>query len=346
MTKTNRKPIAVLTADVHYNQNTLSVADAAMNQAIDKANELGVPFIVAGDLHDTKAILRGECIKTMIATFERAQVPVYVIVGNHCKINEKGNDHSLEFLRPFVTQIVDSPVYLTRVSAHEDNLDSWLIPYYSDAAELQALLDTLPKGSRLIMHQGLMGAQMGHYVVDKTSLPPEAFADFRVISGHYHKAQDIKTGRPRKGAVGLFSYIGNPYSLSFGEAHDGPKGFQILFSDGLMEQVPTNLRRHIIRECSVETLAVETLDCQPDDLLWLKIKGPASELAKIKKKEIGQTLLGHSNFKLDLIPTDSNKIDDKADGLQDTEILDMLIGAMPDSEDHRAYLKKLWREIL
>jgi DNA repair exonuclease SbcCD nuclease subunit len=338
MKTTNRKPLAVLTADVHYNQNTLAVADAAMNQAIDKANELGVPFIVAGDLHDTKAIIRGECIKTMIRTFERAAVPVYVIVGNHCKINEKGDDHSLEFLRPYITRIIETPVYV-------DEIEATLLPYYSDSATLQAVLSELPSGSRLIMHQGLMGAAMGHYVVDKTSLPPEAFADFRVISGHYHKAQDIKCGRPRKGAVGLFSYIGNPYSLSFGEAHDGPKGFQILYSDGLMEQVPTNLRSHIVVDCNVQELQYK-FGFSPEDLIWLKVRGPRSELAKLNKKEIGQGLLGHNNFKLDLIPTDSNKIDDKADGLQDTEILDVLIGAMPDAEDHKTYLKKLWREIL
>lgn len=334
----SRKPVAVLTADVHYNQNTLAVADAAMNQAIDKANELGVPFIVAGDLHDTKAIIRGECIKTMIRTFERADVPVYVIVGNHCKINEKGDDHSLEFLRPYVTRIVDSP-------AHVNSLNAWLLPYYSDSAALQAVLDTLPKERLLIMHQGLMGAQMGHYVVDKTSLPPEAFADFRVISGHYHKAQDIKCGRPRKGAVGLFSYIGNPYSLSFGEAQDGPKGFQVLYDDGLMEQVPTNLRKHVVIETHVNELIYE-YGLDPKDLLWIKIKGPKSELDKLKKKELGAKLLGHSNFKLDLIATDSNKIEDKADGLQDTEVLDMIIEAMPDSVEQRSYLKRLWREIL
>lgn len=335
----SRKPIAVLTADVHYNQNTLAVADAAMNQAIDKANELGVPFIVAGDLHDTKALMRGECIKAMIRTFERAQYGVYVTVGNHCKINEKGDDHSLEFLRPYVTQVIDSPVYLEAIEAY-------LIPYYSDSAALQALLDTLPKGSRLIMHQGLQTAFMGHYIVDRTSLPPAAFADFRVISGHYHKAQDIKCGRPRKGGVGLFSYIGNPYSLTFGEANDGPKGFQILYDDGLMEQVPTNLRKHVVIEASPAELSSDFIGVDPKDIVWLKVKGPQSELAKLKKKEIGQELLGHSNFKLDLIPTDSSKIEDKADGLQDTEILDMLIGAMPDSEEHRTYLKRLWREIL
>lgn len=337
---TPHKPVAVLISDVHYNPNTLSVADAAMRMAIDKANELGVPFIVAGDLHDTKALLRGECIKAMIETFQRVKVPAYVLVGNHDKINEKGLDHSLEFLKPYV-DVVQHPVK----GIH----GLTLVPYYSDATLLQEFLATLEKGSTVILHQGLESALMGHYVQDKTSLPKEAFADFRTISGHYHARQDIKCGRPRKRAVGLFSYIGNPYTLTFGEAQDPEKGFQILMDDGLLEFVPTNLRKHVIQELDADTLDMY-FDCavlpNPNDLVWLKIKGPQSELAKLKKKDIGQKLLGHTNFKLDLIPTDSTKIEDKADSLKDTEILDMLIRAMPDSDEQKKYLKGLWREIL
>lgn len=344
MTKTTRKPVAVLIADVHYNPNTLAVADAAMRMAIDKANELGVPFIVAGDLHDTKALLRGECIKAMIETFKTCKPPSYVVTGNHDKINEKGEDHSLEFLRPYVTKVVDNKEWLFL-----DDVETYLLPYYSDSDLLREELSKLVKGSLIICHQGVLGANMGHYVQDKTSLPPEAFADFRVISGHYHKAQDIKCGRPRKGAVGLFSYIGNPYTLTFGEANDGPKGFQILYSDGLMEQVPTSLRKHVIIETETHNSSfwLDTkLELNPSDLLWLKIKGPVSDLQKLKKKEIGQKLLGHTNFKLDLIPIESERLPEQSLELKDTEILDNLIQALPDSEEHKKYLKGLWREIL
>ena len=55
--KKPRSPIAVLISDIHYNINTLPVADAALRQAIAKANELDVVLIVTGDLHDTKANL-------------------------------------------------------------------------------------------------------------------------------------------------------------------------------------------------------------------------------------------------------------------------------------------------
>ena len=77
------KPIAVLISDVHYNLTTLPLADAAMRQAIAEANSLGVPLIVAGDLHDTKANLRGECVNAMIEAFAMLDHGCYILRGNH-----------------------------------------------------------------------------------------------------------------------------------------------------------------------------------------------------------------------------------------------------------------------
>src|SRR5579862_1378127 len=102
------KSLAVLVSDVHYNVHTLKLADAAMRMAIVKANKLEVPLIVAGDLHDTKANLRGECVNAMIETFKQCNKPPYIIVGNHDRINEKSHEHSLNFLAPYC-HIVDSP---------------------------------------------------------------------------------------------------------------------------------------------------------------------------------------------------------------------------------------------
>lgn len=333
--------VAVLISDVHYNVNTLPLADAAMRMAINKANELDVPLIVAGDLHDTKANLRGECVKAMINTFRLCKQRPYVLIGNHDLINEKSLDNSLEFLIGYA--------HLINAPAFHKGIQAYLIPYHSDPQELQDYLATLPSGSLIICHQGVHSANLGHYVQDKTALPKEAFSNYRVISGHYHTRQDIKCGRPQRGAVGLYSYIGNPYTLTFGEANDPEKGFQILMDDGLLEFVPTDLRKHVVIETDIEGLGIYAdtgSSPNPGDLLWLKVKGPQSELKKLSKQEIGKRLLGHSNYKLDLIPTDSTAIEEKADALKDTEILDMLIESMGETKEQTEYLKKLWREIL
>lgn len=337
-------PVLVLISDIHFTTATLELASSALRQALTKARQLQVPCVIAGDTLDSKAIIRGECANRLIEIFrEFEDVYTIMLVGNHDLLNEKASAHSLNFLSPYLF-VVSSPV-------------EWqgfhLIPYQSDSQALQELLTKIPKGSTLIMHQGVQGAEMGHYIKDSTSLPREAFAGFRVISGHYHKAQDIFCAPVNDsspgGWVGVFSYIGNPYTNTFGEANDGAKGFRILHKSGALTSVPTNLRKHVIHQTDEEGLWLwMDTGSRPTagDLFWLKVTGAKSELAKLNKKEIGKRLFGHSNFKLDLIPTGADEIEHKADALQDTEVLDSIIESLAEPKEFKAYLKKLWREIL
>lgn len=343
MSKSNdRWSVAVLISDIHYSLSTLSLADSAMRQAIDKAAEERTPLIVAGDLHDTKAIIRGECAKVMIETFKYAEtqgVECIVLVGNHDLINEKSLDNSLEFLAPYVTLI----------KVLEYHADFYFIPYQASTEAFEVALNRIRPGNTIIMHQGVTGASSGEYLYDKSAISKELLSRYRVISGHYHKAQDIKCGPPRKGAVGLMSYIGSPYSVTYAEANDGPKGFQVLYNDGILEQVPTNLRKHVIIEATLNgnELSGESREFAPGDLIWVKLKGTSLELDKIKKHKVATALgINHNSFKLDKIVTDAPKLLDKeVEKLDNGQILDMLIDKSQESEQKKTELKALWRSL-
>lgn len=333
----NKTPAAVLISDIHFTPATLELAAVSLLRAQFKAKILDVPLIIAGDTLDTKAVMRAECVNRLMQLLSVKDAPdTYVLVGNHDLINEKGSDHSLRFLQCMST-VVDRPHTLEL-----EYLDVMLLPYYSDLDKLTALLVDEDVPRALIMHQGVQTADLGHYVQDKTSLPPEAFDGFRVISGHYHKAQTIKCGK-----TGLFSYIGNPYTLTFGEANDGPKGFQILYSDGSLELVPTNLRKHVIYEIDSSDLqTAQKPNVSPEDLVWVKIRGPKSTLDALNKNSIGTYLLGHTNYKLDLIPTDSPapqvaQLADKSDA----QLMDEIIDRLADTDEHKDSLKRLWRSV-
>lgn len=334
------KPIAVLISDIHFTTSTLELASAALRHALHYAHEHCLPLVIAGDTLDSKAIVRAECANRLIEILELCNPSTtYMLVGNHDLINEKSKEHSLNFLQPYC-QVIDSLHYMAAI-------DTWLIPYQNDTDVLRAMLSQVGTGGRIIMHQGVQTAFLGHYVQDKTSLPPEAFGDFRVISGHYHRAQDIKCGRPRKGAVGLFSYIGTPYTTSFAEANDGPKGFQVLHDDGLLELVPTNLRKHVIIECDSDTYTPVHSSVKPGDLVWLKVKGTHSELANITTHSLRDVFSEASSFKLEKIYTDSERTETKKlDKLSDSEILDEMIDRTGETTEQKERLKNLWREFL
>lgn len=336
-------PVAVIIGDIHFTVPTLDLAVSALSQARDKAIRLGIPLVLNGDTLDTKAIIRGECANALISVLAGTdRFQVYINTGNHDMISAKGKESSLNFLRPHAN-VINHPVYI-------DRLDSWIIPYFDSGEELTGVLSSIESGSRLILHQGVMGADMGHYIRDTSSLSKDVYSDFRVIASHYHKRQDIKTGRPRKGAIGLFSYVGNPYTQSFGEANDPEKGFQILNSDGTLEFVSTNLRKHVIIEKTakdLEPLYVHESGLKGfKDLYWIKLSGNRDELATISKKRLGEHLFGHTDFKLDLIPTDENIELDSIENKDQSESMDSVIEASTSSQEQVKRLKALWREVL
>lgn len=358
------KPVAVLISDVHYNINTLKLADAAMRMAINTANELQVPLIVAGDLHDTKANLRGECINAMIETFKTHDVknsgygeintPPFILVGNHDKINEKSEEHSLNFLSPYAS-IIDSHQFTNEIACNGNSLQ--FIPYQHSTIEFNKCLKKIDKNSVIIVHQGLKDSNSGDYIQDKSAISKEDVADFRVISGHYHQRQDIKCGRPRQGAVGLWSYIGNPYTLNFGEANDPPKGFQILMNDGTLKFTPTNLRKHVVIELDLADLptALNKIaypdnyfkhNAKKEDLVWVKLHGPKERLAVWSKEQIGECL-GLKDFKLDLIPLQNSTNVLKSSTLSQSDLLDSLIDSLTNTSDKcKIRLKQTWKDLI
>lgn len=331
---------AVLLADVHYALSTLELADSSVRQGIDEAARLAVPLIIAGDLNDTKDILRGKCANAMIESMKYAKtkgVKVYILIGNHDLLNEKGDAHSLNFLRPYAT-ILDTPGKLVI-----PGLTAYYIPYQNELGKVRRAFEAIPKGELVIMHQGILGAYMGEYVVDKTSVAPEELVDWKVISGHYHRHQ----------TVGTVTYIGSPYSTTFAEAGDGVKGFQILFENGSMRQVPTNLRKHTIIETDILT-CTEANEAGADpfpipgvtDVIWVKLSGPAVELDQISKKQFGLAWFGHQNYRLDRIPTDVEVKLEKLETMTPDEMIDELIEQNEPCMKQDRYLKALWREIM
>lgn len=330
----DRHPVAVLISDVHYNINTLEVADRALRRAIDHANELSVRVIVCGDLHDTKANLRGECTTAMMDAFSNAIYAPAILVGNHDKINEKSQNNSLSFLRG-MAHIVNHPKNLFVLS------DIELIPYQSDKFYLLGHLSNISKENLIIMHQGVTGTEAGHYMQDKTAITKQDLAGRRIISGHYHRRQTLEL--PEGGQL---DYVGNPYTLGFSEANDPEKGYQILYSDDSLEFVPTNLRKHVVIERTAHEVIVKTdLKVRQEDILWLKISGPSDHLATLSKKQIKENCGLKQDFKLDLIPTDTQATIEVNSMPQD-QMLDTLIESLPETDSNRkARLKLLWKQL-
>ncbi len=330
------KPIAVLISDIHYNIQTLELADASMRMAINRANTLNIPLIVAGDLHDTKANIRGECVNAMLKTFSLIKTRAYIIVGNHDRLNEKAPEHSLNFLQD-KSEVIDTMEYIEGVG--------YLLPYFHDPDELRLVLEGIDKDELIIMHQGLQSSNPGDYIQDKSAIAKEDVAGRRIISGHYHTRQTTQLPDG-----GQWDYIGNPYTLTYGEANDPTKGCQILNDEGSLTFIPTNLRKHCIYEIEVSDIGKRpTVAYNDGDLIWVKVHGTKEQLLNIDKSAISQLLDISSDFRLELIPESTTATFNNDTNIQYTqsELLDCVIDSLTNtSEDRRMKIKTLWRDIL
>jgi hypothetical protein len=334
------KPIAVLISDVHYSLSTYKIADQAFRAAIDKAAELRVPLIDAGDLTNDKAILRAEVVNTLIDTMNYAaykKVHVFCLVGNHSLLNEKGSEHALHFLEPYATVIAHPVKDLGLLPLGNGTLN--FIPYQQSAERFLQCIREFKAGSIVIGHQGTIGGDMGHYMKDPSAIDPHDICGYTVFLGHYHSHY----------SNGTTLSIGNPYTLTFAEAASGPKGFLVLYADGTFtRELLPNLRKHVKLERTMETLYDPVDNVRPGDLVWLKLSANYSQLAALNKTEIGTRLFGHSNFKFDKVCTENEGAGARAKtgAMTDSQVLDMVIDNTDDSKEYKTKLKALWREIL
>lgn len=347
MTRTKKpEPIAVLISDIHFTIATLEEASQSLLKAQFKAVSLDVPLVLMGDTLDAKAMIRAECANKIIEMLSVHDAPpTIVLVGNHDKINEKSVEHSLNFMKPFCT-VVD-----TIKSGDLMGTDVTIIPYQHDIQVIKNLLDDHehPPSRILLMHQGIQGSSAGHYIQDKTAIPQDWIKNHRVISGHYHARQDIDCYPEAKLGYfpyqGIASYVGNPYSLGFGEANDGPKGYQVLYSDGSLEFINTNLRRHRVISFNLNDMAATIPGFTDTDILWVKITGESDKLAQLSKEKVADLIGIKQDFRLDLIPTDTKSIAKTDNNAPQTEILDSVINNLQNTdEDRKTRLKELWRK--
>ncbi len=259
-----------------------------------------------------------------------------ILRGNHDSVNEKSTEHALGFL--------SNKCDIFKVPMRHKNW--YFIPYQHSIQEFKAIIDQTGDADVIFMHQGVQSSNAGHYIQDKSAIPKEWLKGRRVISGHYHTRQAIDLGDG-----GQLDYVGNPYSLGFGEVNDPPKGFQVLYSDGSLEFVPTNLRKHLVLEMKVDSLGniahAPTSHINPNDILWFKVTGPSDKVCNITKEYITNLYGIEQQFKLDLIPSDTiptgGKVADKS--LLQNEMLDNLIENLQNTDSERKErLKQLWKQ--
>lgn len=191
--------------DPHCTPNNLD----DIGKLFDILEDLGNDVIILGDLLDTKEIVRGRCLNFLMYRLGKSKLHFYIHVGNHDWFNHDCQEHSLEPLKalPNVT-VVDRP---TRVNL--GGATALMLPYFDNLEAFRKELKEGVKGTDVVfMHQGVVGFDYGNgHVADGNGHGEITTEDLKnlplTISGHFHKY--AKEGK--------FTFLGTPFSHSFGE---------------------------------------------------------------------------------------------------------------------------------
>jgi DNA repair exonuclease SbcCD nuclease subunit len=261
--------------------------DKVVRYAFELARQKGVPLVSLGDTHDTKAIMRGECVSALLSTCRAySDVKFYVLIGNHCLWNVKDDKrHSLEFLE----EVSNVYVMSNKLEPQFRTLGNvGFIPYKANVEEIDKELEFFRSigVDTLFMHQGIKTAFQNAGRLDEDGYDPDKLKGFNVFVGHYHNPHYVNDH---------IYYIGSTLSHSFGEANQTKSIVSLDTSTGIMELIPSPAPQHRSYTISEDNLSnINNIDHKSGDPVRLVLKGSKtfidSFIKSDKLKEYGEAV--------------------------------------------------------
>lgn len=282
--------IYTLVGDPHITSKSLDHGD----KLFDIVESMGNRVIWLGDFLDTKEVIRGKCLNLIHKRLSESKLHHIIVIGNHDWFNLECKDHALQVLKTLKNvSIIDRPSILgSQIVA---------LPYIHNVSELRAELDKLREiGVKSIVgHFDTIGFDYGNGHSSESGLTIDDFQGFEcVISGHYHKLQ-------RKGVL---TYLGTPFSHSFGEANQD-KVLGVWDAESLeIKLIPTSFPRHVSVDHTVgspksDAQVAEFINQNRNNKIRVRLFGKPEDVVKFNKSPYNELNI---------------KWEDKSDGSSDS----------------------------
>lgn len=243
-----------------------------------------------GDLFHTHAVKRLEVENFWMGAFNSLStlnIPIYALVGNHDKINLKGQEISINALNVFKKcsniLIIDTPMIPHSSTDSQQNLNIGYIPYIEDKESfIEAARRLYNDGAQelLIAHQTFTGAVYEGGFYDPNGIEPDLILQDQIISGHIHTSQQIGkcfyTGTPKWDIVSDANIAKGIWMFEHNE-----KGTVINKEFISTENIVTPITKYIINE------GEETPELKENARNYLEFHGKTAWINKMKKKYKG-----------------------------------------------------------
>ena len=256
----------IVVGDPHCTHKSLDKIDKLFDIVEERPEET---IIWLGDFLDTKEVIRGKCLNLLQKRFTNSEKQHIIIIGNHDYFNLDCEEHSLEVfknLHPQVT-IVDKVI-------KTDGM--WFVPYHHDMDKLKESLNVIPSNESVFGHFDIIGFDYGNGYISEGGLRHSDLKRFkRCISGHYHKYQER----------GNLTYIGTPFSHSFGES--GQNKFIAIYDRKLdeVELIPTPFEQHYTWDINCDETQIGPL-LNNKDLHRIILKGSKENIGSFDRSTL------------------------------------------------------------
>lgn len=219
------KPYALIFTDPHYNKKNHGLVNKVLFQALDRAVELKIKYLICcGDVFTDRV---GRSLEDLLAftsfleELSERDLFLYLIPGNHDKTDLKSKSSYLDIFDFYPNVKVFNDFGLKMNPGNEP--DFAFLPFFEDKIFKEKVkVDFSKKTKNLILftHQAIDGVKNNDGSVVKDSVAPSSFKRFeKVIVGHYHNRQSFDN----------IHYIGSTHAQNFGE--DNKKGWAVLYEN-------------------------------------------------------------------------------------------------------------------
>jgi len=190
---------------------------------------LGRPTIFLGDQLDKRGYIEINCLNQFYNYFSQSKLQHTLIVGNHCLSTQDSNgQHSMEVFKALKSiTVVDKPLRRGKLL---------FVPFQRSLGDFRRILGDYMMADYLFFHQAVNNFDYGTGLIAEHELDLNALKWFKhAISGHFHKYQTKEN----------FTYLGSPFSHTFGESNQNK--YLGIFDDetGEMELIKTDFPKHV-----------------------------------------------------------------------------------------------------
>lgn len=274
--------------DTHLDDDNFDFVYSVHKQAIKLAKSLGLDFVNhLGDHFTNRASQKLDTLlnfKKIIRLYEKAEITLYTIAGNHDKTDQSISESYLDIFSSEYMINLDGQCFCHKKVIYH------FLAFYTDAAYDEKLMQLIDDNwgdedvysNVLLTHFGIDGVIDNDDRKVTSTIKKSRFNAFdRVLIGHYHNASDVNE---------TIRYIGSTDPRNYGE--DSLKGATILYDDMSLELYPFEFK-------GFEKIIIEEFDfANMDELIELhanentnvriEFRGDPDKLIKVDKKKLNE----------------------------------------------------------